>query len=153
MSLKFTEESCAMAIKNDVKFLEELTSRFKIAMWNWTIFTRAIESLKNYHFNGLLLNKVYNAWAKKVQRSYVSWHWRVMQNLKKTWLVVWKMKWEIWQIFTRALDSLKIGTLMGSFYPKLKRYELNANLGGLFRGSFWGGGEGGKLKPSLSKSR
>ena len=25
--------------------------------------------------------------CKKVQRSYFSWHWRVMQNLKKTWLV------------------------------------------------------------------
>ena len=45
-------------------------------------------------------------------------HWRVMQNLKKNWLVVWKMTWGIWQIFTRALESLKIGTLMGSFNPK-----------------------------------
>ena len=24
----------------------------------------------------------------------------------------------IWQIFTRALESVKIGTLMGSFWPK-----------------------------------
>ena len=24
---------------------------------------------------------------KKVQRSYVSWHWRLMQNLKENWLV------------------------------------------------------------------
>ena len=29
----------------------------------------------------------------------------------------------IWQFFTRALKSLKIGTLMGSFYPKQKMYE------------------------------
>ena len=28
------------------------------------------------------------------------------------------------QIFTRALESLNIGTLMGSFCPKLKMYEL-----------------------------
>ena len=28
------------------------------------------------------------------------------------------------QIFTRALESFKIGTLMGSFYPKQKIYEL-----------------------------
>ena len=26
-------------------------------------------SLKNFHFNGLLLSKVYIAWAKNVQRS------------------------------------------------------------------------------------
>ena len=51
---------------------------------------------------------------KKVQRSYASEHWRVMQNLKKNWLAVW----EIWQIFIRALKSPKIGRLMGSFYPK-----------------------------------
>ena len=31
---------------------------------------------------------------------------------------------EIWQIFTRALKSLKIRTLMGFFYPKLENYEL-----------------------------
>ena len=29
-----------------------------------------------------------------------------------------------WQIFTRALESLKIGILMGSFHPKLKKYDL-----------------------------
>ena len=82
------------------------------------ILARALESLRNLDFNWLLLNKVYNVWAKKLQRSYVSWNWRVMQNLKKNWLVVRKMTWGIWQIFTRALESLKIGTSMGSFYPK-----------------------------------
>ena len=61
---------------------------------------------------------------KKVQRSYLSWHWMVMQNLKKNWLVVWKMIWGIWQIFTRALQSLKIGTLIRFFNPKKKMYEL-----------------------------
>ena len=30
----------------------------------------------------------------------------------------------IWQIFTRALKSLKIGTLMTSFCLKLKIYEV-----------------------------
>ena len=52
-------------------------------------------SLKDFHFNGLLLSKVYIVWAKKVQRKYLSWHWRVMQNLKNNWLVAWKMTWGI----------------------------------------------------------
>ena len=82
------------------------------------ILTRALESLKNLCFNWLLVTKVYNVWATKVQRSYLSWHWRVMQILKKNWLVVSKMAWRIWQIFTRALGSVKIETLMGSFCPK-----------------------------------
>ena len=37
----------------------------------WRISTRALKSLKNLHFNGLLLNKVYNVWAKKAQRSMI----------------------------------------------------------------------------------
>ena len=185
-SLKFTEELCVMAIKNDTKIEEELSCRFKIDLRNlmifdpstwknfqktknlkifhfnvlflsklyivwtknvqrsylswqwrgiqnlernrlvvsklawgiWWILTWALESLKNFHFNALLLSKVYIIWAKKLQRSYLSWHWRVMQNLKKNWLVVSKMTREIWQIFTRSLESVKIGTLMGSFCPK-----------------------------------
>ena len=31
--------------------------------------------------------------------------------------------------FTRALESLKIGILMGSFNPKLKKYKLKINRG------------------------
>ena len=83
----------------------------------WRILTQALKSLKDLHFIGLLLTKVYIFWAKKVQRSYLSLHLRVIQNLKKNWLVVWKMTWAIWQIFTRALERLKIGTLIGSFCP------------------------------------
>ena len=52
-------------------------------------------SLKDFHFNGLLLSKVYIVWTKKVERSYLSWYWRVIQNLKKNWLVPWKMTWGI----------------------------------------------------------
>ena len=50
--------------------------------------------------------------------SYLSWHWRMMQNLKKNWLVAWKMTWGILQIFTRELESVKIGTLIRSFCRK-----------------------------------
>ena len=37
----------------------------------WRISTRALKSLKNLHFNGLLLNEVYNVWAKKAQRNMI----------------------------------------------------------------------------------
>ena len=49
----------------------------------WWILVLALKSLKNMHFDWSLLCKVYNVWPKKVQRSYISWHWRVMQSLKK----------------------------------------------------------------------
>ena len=82
----------------------------------WLISTQALKNLKNLSFNGLPLTKVYNVWAYKVQRNYV-W-WRLMQNLKENWLVLPKMTWGNWQIFTTALESIKIGTLKGSFDPK-----------------------------------
>ena len=92
--------------------------------WIWWILTRALESLKNLHFDWFLLCKILNVSPKKVQRSYLSWHWRVMQNLKNNWLIVWKMTWGIWQILTRALKSVKVITLTRSFCPKEKMYEL-----------------------------
>ena len=92
----------------------------------WGTFVE--RTLKNLCFNWLIVTKVCNVWATKTQRSYISWHWRVMQILKKTWLVVWKMTWEIRQIFTRALESVKIGTLIshqiGTFVQSRKGMTL-----------------------------
>ena len=92
----------------------------------WWNLTWAVAGLQNLYFHLLLLCKILNVWPKIVQRSYLSWHWRLMQNLKKNRLVVWKMTWGIWQSFIRALESLKIGILMGSFNPKQKKYELKS---------------------------
>ena len=59
--------------------------------WTSQILTRALEkSKKIFCFNWLLVTKVFIVWATKVQRSYLSWHWRFMHILKKNWLVVWK---------------------------------------------------------------
>ena len=109
-----TEELCLMTPKIYAKFEEKLICCFKNDR-NLANFDLSTRSLKNLHCYWFLLCKIFNVWPKKVQRSYLSWHWRVMQNLKKNWLVVWKMT---WKIFTRALESVKIGTLMGSFNPK-----------------------------------
>ena len=113
----YAEELCLMTLKIDAKFEEKLICCFKNDR-NLVNFDPSTQNLQNLHFHWFLLCKVFNVWPKKVQRSYLSWHWRVMQNLKKNWLVVWKMTWGIWQIFTRANESLKIGTFIGSFYPK-----------------------------------
>ena len=105
----------------------------KLTRGIWQILTWALESLKNFPFNGLLLSKVYIVPAKKVKRSYLSWHWRVMQNLKRNWLVVSKLTWEIWQILTWALESLRNfcfnGLLLSKIYiapaKKVKRSYLS----------------------------
>ena len=69
--------------------------------------TRELESLKNFHFNVLLLSKVYIVWAKIVQKSYLSWNWIGIQNLERNRLVVSKLAKGTWQILTWALESLK----------------------------------------------
>ena len=72
----------------------------KLTLGIWQMLTVVLENPKNFPFNGLLLTRVYNVWAKKVQRSYFWWLWRLMQSLKKNWLVLSIMAWGIWQIFT-----------------------------------------------------
>ena len=117
LSLKFTDKVCVMTIKNDAKMEEKRSYRFKLTWGTSQILTLARKCLKNFCFNWLLVTKIYIVWTTKVQRSSLSWNWRVVENLKKNWLA-WKMTWGIRQIFTRALESVKIGALMGSFCAK-----------------------------------
>ena len=37
----------------------------------------------------------------------MSWKWRMMQNLRRNWVVISKLTWGIWWILTQALESLK----------------------------------------------
>ena len=78
-----------MKLKRDTKFSEELSFRFKIDIRKLINFDLSTQKSQDFHFHGLLLSKVYIVWTKKVERSYLSWHWWVMQNLKKNWLVAW----------------------------------------------------------------
>ena len=85
------------------------------------ILTRALESLKNLCFNWLLVTKVYIVWTTKVQRSYLSRHWRDIQILKKNWLVVWKKNWEI---SPKHLKVLKLGLWWDPFVQSRKGMTL-----------------------------
>ena len=79
---------------------------------------------KNLHFDGLLLSKAYKVLDEKVQKSYVPWHWKVMQSLKKNWLLVPEMIRGTWWILMRSVASLKICTLMGFSWQKYITFEL-----------------------------
>ena len=100
MGSKFTEKLCVMTMKNNAKFEAELTCHFKTGMRNLANFdlSRALENLKKLLFNWLLWPKYIMFELRKVQRSYIWWHWRLIQNLKEKWLVLSKMTWGIWQI-------------------------------------------------------
>ena len=77
----------------------------------------------NLYFHRLLLLKVYKISPKKVRSSYVSWHWSVMQNLKKNQFVLSKMT-RIWWILIRALKISKICTSISPFHAKYRTFNL-----------------------------
>ena len=66
-------------------------------------FNASSEKSENLHFDVLLLSRAYNVSAKKVQKNYPSWHWGVIQTLKKTDFLF--ETWEIWWIFTQVVES------------------------------------------------
>ena len=55
-----------MAMKNDAKNEEELTDISKLTWGIWRILIRALENIKNMHFEWILLGNVFNVWAKKI---------------------------------------------------------------------------------------
>ena len=85
------EEICLMIQKSGAKFEEKLIfcSKNDKNLVNFDPSTK--KSKKRMHFDWSLLCKVCNVWLKKVQRIYISWNWKVMQNLKRNRLVVWRM--------------------------------------------------------------
>ena len=96
-----------------------------ILTWGiWQILTWALESPKNSHFNNLLLSKAYIVCAKKVQRSYLSWHWRVMQNLTKNWLLLGKWNKEFAKFSPEHSKVSKLELWWDSFVQSRKCMSL-----------------------------
>ena len=71
-----------MTLESDAKFEEKLALGFKNDMTNLVDFNASSDKFENVHFDVLLLSIGYKVSAKKVQKSYLSWHWRVIQTLK-----------------------------------------------------------------------
>ena len=86
--------------------------------------TWALVRLQNLHFYLLLLCKVFNVCPKKLQRSYLSWHGRMVQIWKKTDL--WFGKWheEYGQFSPQQLKVSKLGLWWDSFVQSRKGMTL-----------------------------
>ena len=81
----------------------------------------------NLFFNKPLLLKVCKISAKTVQRSYASWHWRVIQSLKKNWLVVskiTKLNEEYGKFFPEHSKISKLGLWWDPFIQRRKCVTL-----------------------------
>ena len=119
---------CIMALKGDAKFKGKLTCGLKNDKMNLVNFHTASWMSENLYFDGLLLSKAYKVLDEKVQKRYVSWHWRVMQSLKKNRPLVPKTTWGIWWILTRAVESLKICPFTDCFCRKYVMFEMKKQL-------------------------
>ena len=80
--VKSTEELCVIILKIDANSEGKMTYAFINDMRNLANFTEALKIFK-FALWETFFSKIYNVWAKKLQRSYVLWHWRVMKYLKK----------------------------------------------------------------------
>ena len=96
-----------MTLESDAKFEGKLTFAFKNDMRNLRNFHQSTWKSQNWDFDGILLFKVENAWPEDLLGSYVSWEWRMVQKLKRNWLLSSKLTWTIWQILIQALKNLK----------------------------------------------
>ena len=73
-----------MTLKGVAKFKRKLTCRLKNDIKNLVNFHVSSWKSENVHFDWIHLSKAFKYLDEKEQKSYVSWHWRVMQSLKKT---------------------------------------------------------------------
>ena len=114
MSLNFTEELFVMTMRMIKKLNRNWLIGFELTRGAFDPSTR-----KNLPFNWLLVTKVYNVWATKVRRSYLS-------SKTNLWCEKWREKFGKF-----SPEHLKMSKLMGSFCPKYKRYDLKIYRGGM----------------------
>ena len=105
-----------MTLKGVTKFKAKLTCDLKNDVRNLVNFRASSRKSENWHFDWIALSKAYKDLDEKLQKSYVSWHWRVRQGLQKNSFFVSKRTWGIWWILMRAVASLKFFTLTCYFY-------------------------------------
>ena len=68
---KSAEELPLMTLRSDPKFEEKLNFCLKNDMRNLMNFNASSGKSGNFYFDGLLLSKVCNVWAKEIQTIYV----------------------------------------------------------------------------------
>ena len=102
-----------MTLKCVANFNGKLACGLKNSIGFGLIFMQAWnKKSENVHFDQILLSKEYKDLDEKVQKSYVSWHWKVMQSLKKKLTLGSKNDTRNLVDFMQSVASPKICTLM-----------------------------------------
>ena len=105
---KSTEELCLMTLKNEAKFEKKLILSSTNDMRKLVNFNASSGKSGNLPFDVFFYSISYKVSPCKVQKNYLSWHWKIIQTLQKKWIFIWKMTWEIWWTLTWSVQSLKI---------------------------------------------
>ena len=114
-----------MTLKNDERFEEKMTCHFKIDIRNLMNFDpRTRKSSKIYTFMDCFWPNYVMFELKKYRGGMFNYTQDWYKIWRKTGLCFQTFTWGIWQIFTRALENLQIGTLMAYFCLKLRMYEF-----------------------------
>ena len=82
-SWKISEVLCFMTLKGDAKFKTDTCLKNDIR--NSVNFYESSRKSENLHFDGFVLSKAYKVLDEKVQKSYFSWHWSVIQRKANSW--------------------------------------------------------------------
>ena len=96
-----------LSLKSYAHFEEKLNCSLKKDLRNLANSYQGTWNCQNCDFGGDLLSKVEKVWPSDLQRSNVSWQWRIIQNLKRNSLVISKLTWKIECFLTQALENLK----------------------------------------------
>ena len=99
---------CVTTPKGDVKCEEKLYCGLKSGISNLVNFHASSRKSVNLLFDWILLSKAYKELDEKVQKGYVSYHWRVCKVWRKTdsWFQKWHEefdefwceKWQVWKL-------------------------------------------------------
>ena len=119
-NVELKRRSYAVTLKGDAIFKEKLTGGLKNDIMNFVNFHVNSRKSENLNFLGLLLSVAYKVSTKKVQKSYLSWHWRVIKLWRKTNFLFEKWQREQWKSENLHFDGLLLPKVCNVWAKKLR---------------------------------
>ena len=101
-----------------------MTCSFKYDMRNFVNFHPTTQKFQNFTSMGYFCPKYMSFELKKIRRSYLSWHWTVMQNLNKPWPCGFKNGMRNWVNFHYSAQKSEKLYIDGLFLSKGYMFQL-----------------------------
>ena len=118
-----------MTLKSDAKFKEKLTCSLEYDMRSFVNFHPTTQKSQNFLLMGYFCLKYIWGLSWKIQRSYLSWHRTVVQNLNKRWPCGFKNGKGNWVNFHYSIqksEKLQIdGLFLSKAYVSVRKFKRN----------------------------